>query len=332
MPTAGWYPNPDGTGGARYWDGSYWTAHVTPGPAPAEGYGYGYAQPLLKAGSAATGPLPLHPMAVGDVLDGIFKLLKANFRTIAVIVSVVIIPFQILLAFLARNTLGGHGIFQVVRDPSIAANSGNTGLSSTVLRLAVELVNLFLLPFVGGAIATVVANSYLGREIGPAEALRATASRFWSLLGGWWIHLGIELVGLVCCVVGVLPAMALSLMIAPAIVTEHLGPVRGVKRSWRLASRRFWPTLGIMLLAGGIAYVLASILGGVPELAGFTIGLHWGWLLLALGASLSSLVVTPIAGITATLVYFDARIRTEGFDLQVIAAGLARPAGEPGAG
>ena len=25
---AGWYPNPDGTGGLRYWDGQLWTAHL----------------------------------------------------------------------------------------------------------------------------------------------------------------------------------------------------------------------------------------------------------------------------------------------------------------
>ena len=62
----------------------------------------------------------------------------------------------------------------------------------------------------------------------------------------------------------------------------------------------------------------------MPDVLGLLVGLHWGWLLLALGASLSSLLVAPIAAITATLVYFDARIRTEGFDLQVIAAGLGR--------
>ena len=33
---AGWYPDPDGSGGQRYWDGSAWTEHrppATPGPA-----------------------------------------------------------------------------------------------------------------------------------------------------------------------------------------------------------------------------------------------------------------------------------------------------------
>ena len=34
---AGWYPDPDGSGGQRYWDGSAWTEHQSPAtPAPAE--------------------------------------------------------------------------------------------------------------------------------------------------------------------------------------------------------------------------------------------------------------------------------------------------------
>jgi hypothetical protein len=97
----------------------------------------------------------------------------------------------------------------------------------------------------------------------------------------------------------------------------------GLRRSWRLAKRRFWPTMGIALLGGLIATVLGQVLGGIPSFLALVIGLRWGWILLAAGSSLTSLLVTPLVSIIATLLYFDARIRTEGFDLQVIAAGLA---------
>jgi Domain of unknown function (DUF4352)/Protein of unknown function (DUF2510) len=37
---AGWYPDPDGSGGQRYWDGSRWTEHQSPAtPEPAEPLG-----------------------------------------------------------------------------------------------------------------------------------------------------------------------------------------------------------------------------------------------------------------------------------------------------
>ena len=33
-PAAGWYPDPHGTGGTRWWDGGAWTEHAAPPPAP----------------------------------------------------------------------------------------------------------------------------------------------------------------------------------------------------------------------------------------------------------------------------------------------------------
>ena len=315
----------------------------TPPPAPANGYppypapaypsapayvsapaGFGpLPWSLPKGGSPATGPLPLHPMTVGDVLDGIFKLLRANFRTIAVIVGVLVIPFQLVAAFTQRNLIGGQSILRVINDPSTASTARRGNLTTTVVALVAALVNVLLLPFVGGAIAKVVAASYVGQQIGPGEALRAMGRRAPALFAAWWIWHPIEILGLVCCVLPGIAWMTMFVMVAPVIVTEQLGPWAGLRRSWRLARRRFWGTMGMSLLAGLIGWVLGQVLNGVPSAVGLAIGLHWGWLLLALGGALSAMIVTPIAAITATLLYFDARIRTEGFDLEVIAAGLA---------
>jgi len=51
---AGWYPDPSGSGQQRYWDGSQWTEHYTPGAgAPAAG---GY--PAQAAPARPVGPPP----------------------------------------------------------------------------------------------------------------------------------------------------------------------------------------------------------------------------------------------------------------------------------
>jgi hypothetical protein len=313
-------------------DRSWWGAPpppYPPPPYPAPGYGYGWGgpPPLPKGGSDRTGPLPLHPMSLSDILDGAFKLFKANFRTILTIVAILTVPFHIVGALLQRNLLGGRGFFTVLSDPSALATSRSTGGNGRlVATYAVTLINILLLPFIGGAIAKVVAASYVGQQLSAGDALRAVRRRFWALLLAWWTWHPVEWIGFVLCIFPGIAWMTLFVMVAPAIVTEELGPIQGLKRSWNLAARRFWPTMGVALLGGVMASILGNIVGGIPSFAALAIGLKWGWILLAAGNSLTSLLVTPLVSIVATLLYFDARIRTEGFDLQVIAAGLARDA------
>jgi hypothetical protein len=294
-------------------------------------------------------------MAVSDILDGAFKLYKANARAIVTIVAVLVVPFQVVGAIVQRNLYGGRSITTAFNDPSSAATSRGTGggLRVQALTLVVALINLVLLPFVAGAIAKVVAASYVGEDLGAAEALRATRRRWWALLSAWFLHvlccwlpflaclvaaavLAVAVtpytlfIGVPLCLLGALvalPISALFVMTAPAIVTEGLGPIQGLRRAWRLARPRLWAVLGITLLAGFMASILGNIVGGVPDVIALFIGLRWGWILLAVGSSMTALLVTPLVAIVSTLQYFDARIRTEGYDLQVIAAGLAAGAG-----
>ena len=308
---------------------------------------------LPKGGSARTGPLPLHPMTVSDILDGAFRLLKANAATLLPIVAVFVVPLQVIGAFAQRDLLGGTELFDTFTDPSLTADDELRADGGLVVGVIADLLNLLVLPFMAGAVSQVVAASYLGQQLGPADALRATFRRAWALFLGWllvhlleasgFLVLGVALVAVlvaggsglgvgILVVLGVLVAlpvlvavMALSVAVAPAIVVEQLGPVAGTRRSWSLMRRRFWPVLGTALLAGLVASVLGEVLGAIPTFAGFFAGSDAGWLLVAVGAILSALITQPIVAIVATLQYFDARIRFEGFDLEVIAAELAVP-------
>jgi MFS family permease len=291
-------------------------------------------------------------MTVGDILDGAFKLLKANAKTLFTIVAVFVVPLQLLGAFAQRNVLGGAGFFDALNDPSLTEAGTEQPVTDQLISYLATLLNLVVLPFLAGAISQVVGASYLGEELSPGPALARTLRRAWSLFASWVVVHVLEvgalvalpvtgivlavlvdgplravfvlfaLVTVVAGIAGALAVMALSVAVAPAVVVEELGPIRGIRRSWSLMRRRFWPVLGIALLAGLISNVLGQVLGVVPTFAGVIVGLEWGWILVAVGAILTALVTTPIVAIVATLQYFDARIRFEGFDLQVIAAEL----------
>jgi hypothetical protein len=280
---------------------------------------------LPKAGSARTGPLPMHPMSFGDVLDGAFRLLRANLATIVLVAAVFFVPLELITAFLSRDLFGGQGLPEVLRDPSLAGQ-GFGGRPSTVElggTTAALLLGLLITPFVGGAITQVVATSYLGRQLSAGDAIRTTGRRVWALLGAVILVHIVEGVGFVLCVLPALVAMAFLICTTPAVMIEGLGPVKSMRRSFGLVRPRFWPVLGIAVVSGLLGWVLSNVLSAPFTFIAGLVGLRWGFILVAIGSIVPALLASPFVSIVATLVYFDARIRHEGFDLQMIAGGLA---------
>jgi hypothetical protein len=301
------------------------------------------------------GPLPLHPMTLPDILDGAFKLLRANARTVFTITAVFVVPIQVLSAFLQRDLFGGQSITDFVSDPSTTNGSASSGTDAVATLVAVA-ATVLVLPFVAGAVSRVVAASYLGETVEAGAALRSAGRRWWSLVVSWvlvhlfeglvWIAVvvlavalavgGAEgwpvLIGIGLLALAGIPwavvAMAWCVAVAPAIVVEDLGAFAGLRRSIRLLRPRTWSTVAVALVGGFLATILGQVLGVVPQTIGLAIGGdRGGWVLLAVGGVLTSIVTTPLVAIIATLVYFDGRIRHEGFDLEVMAAEMARTTG-----
>jgi hypothetical protein len=267
-------------------------------------------------------------MTFGDILDGAFKLLKANVRTIVLVSAVFLVPINLVAGFFQRDLLGGYGLLQIANDPSLVDQAANTGPSNALLlgTVIAAFASFLITPFIGGAVSKIVAGSYLGEEPEPGPVMRATARRFLALFGAFFFTLLLKLVGLLICVVGVLVPMTLFLVTTPAVMVEELGPIQAMARSVTLVRSRFWPVMGIGVVSGLLASVLESILSWPFAIAATVIGFRWGWILAAIGEILPALVTMPLVAIVATLVYFDLRIRNEGFDLQMIAAELARGA------
>jgi hypothetical protein len=125
-------------------------------------------------------------MNLSDVLDGAFKLYKANFRTVVAVTAAFVVPLQLVAAFAQRNLLGGRGFMRVINDPSVAQSTADQRSNAqAVVALVATLLLLLVTPFVAGAISKVVAGSYLGAEIDAGTALRATGRRWWALTAAW---------------------------------------------------------------------------------------------------------------------------------------------------
>jgi hypothetical protein len=128
---------------------------------------------------------------------------------------------------------------------------------------------------------------------------------------------------------------AVSPMVAPVVVLEGQGVLNSIRRAWSLVRRRFWPVLGYvlvlylfsMLIVSGPSMLINAALAGVFQTFDDPFsGLMVRTIIQSLVQLVGILIYYPLQMAAFTLIYFDLRVRTEGFDLALLAIDTADPA------
>jgi tetratricopeptide (TPR) repeat protein len=134
----------------------------------------------------------------------------------------------------------------------------------------------------------------------------------------------VEIVGRALLASMLMMVLCARFVLAPqAVMLERLPAFAGLARSWRLTSGRFWR---VLIVAAATSAIAALLIGLPPALARLLLALTgWGGATGALmgGASLASQVLEalalPFQVAVFTVVYYDTRIRKEGYDLELLA-------------
>ena len=278
---------------------------------------------------------------MGDIFRGAVGYIRANPKaTLGLTAAVVAVT-----AALAR-------LLQVL-GPS---NDDTTGLAIfTLISAATTAFGTILL---SGMLTVVVARAVFGSTISVGEAWRRVRGRLPALIGMGALQLAAVVVligGTVLVIVGVaraangavaaligfplvlllLAALAYLFTVfafAPvAIVLEHKPILAALERSFTLVRHRFWRVLGIRVLAGLIAAVVAGLISVPFSLAGQVLSLGTaeptvlGMVSAVLGQALGQIITAPFAAGVVVLLYVDARIRSEAFDVALRAGASAGP-------
>ena len=120
------------------------------------------------------------------------------------------------------------------------------------------------------------------------------------------------------------------LFTSQAVIAENKGPIEAIKRSWNLTKGYWWRTFGILLLIGLLAFLITfvptSIFGAIYAAIALRSGAPPDFvqqqLVNSVIQAITSVLVTPFSLIAYTLMYYDLRIRKEGFDLEQQARAL----------
>ena len=313
--------------------------------------GNGWLTPakLPEAQTAAMGGAPpiydLRPLTTGEVLDRTFSVYRSRFWLFAGIAAV---SGAVQLVVSSVQMVVQHFTFR-------HRTFGKLDAVSVAVIFVTNAIFLMAFSVTQAATAFAVSEVYLGRTTTIGDSLRATIERWLAYIGIalWqvgsllWVPMLLAVPGFVLLtlipgkgigmaavggllvfagilgggVVGVIFLLRNS-MAVPATVVERLKVRAAMRRSKVLAAG----AKGKLFLVGLISYCLYMVVGVVQAPLAFvtlmairkgheSVAAQAGTLLIGfLGHS----VVTPVAMIGFTLVYFDQRVRKEAFDLVVL--------------
>jgi hypothetical protein len=288
------------------------------------------------------------PMTVSRIFDATFKIYKHNFVRFLAIIAILYVPISLIsivsVSFF-KSEMSAPVIEPIPSEPP--EGSDEAGIESEA-EYATEGSPQFAEPnplamtagFVGiaiggiltllghklyqGALIKSVSEFYLGKDISVAEAYKAVLPKFLRLIGAGILIVMVIYVGLIFLVVpGVIFGLWFSLTI-PIIIVENLGITAAMSRSKQLVKGNMGKVFGvgflILLISWAISIpfgyggTLISLLTSQDEFISFLIQNTIG--------AIGQILAIPIGAAAWILLYYDLRIRKEGFDLEMLAQSM----------
>jgi hypothetical protein len=249
-------------------------------------------------------------MTTGGLLDRAFRLYAANFPLMVGITAVAYVPLYALQLFMQA---GGQ----------IAERNLMTILFGFILAL---LWMSLTFPIAAGAATYAISERYLGHEVTVGEAVRRAFKRLWTLsMAQLEVGLRVILGFLLLIIPGILWWLSYSLAV-PVVMVEGQKAGPSVKRSCAIVKGNRKKVFVVLVVLSLIQWLVGFGVGKLLQMVLDAQSPSGALISTALGG-ITQILLAPLAIIAAILLYYDFRIRKEGFDLEMLSRELA-PAAE----
>lgn len=314
----------------------------------------------MSAQTSSDAVFDLRPMGLGDLFDALVRLYRRHFGQLVQIAAVVYLPLGVLQV--ASAVLLFQAMEATQSETGIVPGAILLGIAGVGLWF---VLFWFTVPLVQGAVAKAVAEYYLGGTVTLRTTYGFALSRWPTLIGiafangliglaitavslapgvalaqaaglfdgaGWTLQvMGAVTIGVLIFLVGLQVSIAVGVRLffaALVALFEGQGVVVALVRSWELTRGHFWR----LLVALGALWLMVTMLAGIivwpVQIAAqflrgalFIVGQAGVNALSATG----QLFVQPIQIVGTVLLYYDLRMRKEGFDLVMMAEAIGEP-------
>lgn len=253
----------------------------------------------------------LRPRSVTEIVDVTFQIYRTHFATLVMCTALAYLPALVVRALFAGDAA------------RILAGQAVEARTPVAMSLLAALLAILSYALMSALLAICTSQIYLGETVDVRAALRHAVARLPAVIGATVLVAMIIGVGMLLLIAPGLYAAALLFAVIPLLVIEDRGVFASFARSGVLSQDRKWHILLTVGLTFLIYLVVLLGLSLVVGLLAAAVGFAGGVLLQTVFSSIVTICIYPIIPITTVLLYYDARIQSEGLDIELLTDALA---------
>lgn len=283
----------------------------------------------------------IRPRTAIEIVDAAVSLYRDNFKTMAIIGLAASAPLVV-------AAILGMGIYGSMGTMSQMSRFVNNPMAVIPGMLGVGAVMLLWIAIIDGAMTYAASQAYHGFSPTPADAIRGAFSKGLSLVGGNLLRMlivfgiGALAIGamvtmgtadanpIVAVIVGLaifilaVHLMARTFAVTSAIVIENQTATEGVQRSFFLSKDATLRIVGIAMLCL-VIYWFAQVISGLLVQGLVQLVLR-NRIITAVVGNVAGMVIYPFLNVAIMVLYYDQRVRKEGYDIDVMSSSIPAPA------
>ena len=245
----------------------------------------------------------LRPRKATELVDAAFQVYRRAPVQFMVAVAAVYVPWLVIRLVFDLNIV----------PPTTSAMIVSVDMTQLLL---IAAVGIAIYALAGGVTTVLASNVYLDRPVDVADAFRQVLRRIAALVVVSLIAVFLIAIGAVLFLLPALYFLARFNCVRQAVMLEGAGVGRAMGRASQLSSGSKWHILATLFFVGVLAIAVDI---GVSM---FLVKLP-SPVLVNLVSTALAVVIGPLFGITETVLYYDLRIRKEGFDVEYLAGASA---------
>jgi hypothetical protein len=260
----------------------------------------------------------LRPRGVGETLDAAIAIYRARFGALVRTTALVLIPVEIVNVLITLSTtpsgttIGPSGVTPVYDSRAAFW----TPLAGSLLTRIVAILSIALAT---AAVVRLVADTYLDADSSRSASTRLALNRFGAVI---WLAIVNGVVVTAATFLCVLPGIWLQVawsVAAPALLLENRRVGAALGRSFQLAKGNWWRCFGVVLVGGVLSLFVEFALsaGAALVLHSYAHGTAAIVIDDGVAGTIAAVLTTPFVAASIIVMYFDLRIRSEGFDVQM---------------